>query len=285
MPRILIFNGAPEAAQRRVVAEGGTSNESMITQSLRRFEHAGRPIELVTLNVADGENLQQGTALSDFDGVWISGSPLNAYHLHEPAVRRQVELARDIWDLGIPSFGSCWGLQVMTAALGGQVELNPRGREIGIARMIMLTDVGRKHAMFRDKPVAFDALCTHEDEVTTLPACGTVLASNRVSRVQAAVFTEGSRSFWGVQYHPEMSFAHVAAIVIMRAERHIREGFARSREEVERQVDDFRQLNVDAARKDLAWAYGVGPDILDPVQRTLEFRNWLDAKVIHKSVR
>lgn len=285
MPRILIFNGAPEAAQRRIATEGGSSNEAMITKSLKRFQHAGRPLDFFTLNVADGENLPQGMALSDFDGVWISGSPLNAYHMHEPAVRRQVELARDIWDLGIPTFGSCWGLQVMTAALGGVVHLNPRGREIGIARLITLSEVGRKHAMFRDKPVAFDALCTHEDEVATLPACGTVLASNRMSRIQAAVFTEGSRSFWGVQYHPEMEFAHIAAIITMRAERHMREGLARTRDDVDRQVDDFRQLHVDASRKDLAWTYGVGVDILDPVIRTLEFRNWLDAKVVHRAVR
>jgi GMP synthase (glutamine-hydrolysing) len=283
MPRILIFNGAPDAAQKRIANEGGRSNEAMITNSLKRFEHANRPIDLFTLNVADGENLPQGMALTDFDGVWISGSPLNAYHMHEPAVRRQVELARDIWDLGIPSFGSCWGLQVMTAALGGKVHLNPRGREIGIARTIIVSDIGRKHAMFRDKPIAFDALCTHEDEVETLPTCGAVLASNSVSRVQAAVFNEGSRSFWGVQYHPEMEFAQIAAIMAMRAERHIREGLARTREDVQRQVEDFRQLSVDVSRKDLAWAYGVGQDILDPVVRTLEFRNWLDAKVIHRA--
>jgi GMP synthase (glutamine-hydrolysing) len=151
--------------------------------------------------------------------------------------------------------------------------------------MITLTEPGRSHAMFRDKPVAFDALCTHEDEVATLPSCGAVLASNRVSRVQAAVFSEGSRSFWGVQYHPEMDFAQIAAIISSRAERHIREGLARTREGVQTLVEDLRTLGIDPARKDLAWTYGVSPDILDPVLRTLEFRNWLNAKVLHRSVR
>ena len=173
----------------------------------------------------------------------------------------------------------------MTAALGGTVHLNPRGREIGIARMITLTDAGRSHAMYRDKPVAFDALCTHEDEVATLPACGTVLASNRVSRVQAAVFTDGRRSFWGVQYHPEFGFAQPAAIIAMRAERHIREGLARSREEVATIVEDYRTLAVDPSRHDLAWAYGVGPDILDPNLHTRELGNWLTAKVVHRTER
>jgi GMP synthase (glutamine-hydrolysing) len=87
-----------------------------------------------------------------------------------------------------------------------------------------------------------------------------------------------------VQYHPEMDFAHIAAIVTMRAERHIREGLARTREDVGRLVDDFRTLGVDATRKDIAWTYGVGVDILDASLRTCEFRNWLNAKVVHRSV-
>ena len=42
-------------------------------------------------------------------------------------------------------FGSCWGLQVITAAAGGSVRKNPKGREIGFGRGIRLTEAGRKH--------------------------------------------------------------------------------------------------------------------------------------------
>jgi GMP synthase (glutamine-hydrolysing) len=280
MARIMIFNGAPEAAQRRIGAEGGRSNEALFTSAVALHARTTAPIELFTLNVVDGERLPQGMALTDFDGVWISGSPLNVYHQDQPAVRIQLDLARDIWEAGIPSFGSCWGLQLMCAALGGNVHLNPRGREIGVARMITLTEAGRRHAMYRDKGAAFDALCTHEDEVDSLPSCGAVLSSNAVSRVQSAVMTDGQRSFWGVQYHPEHEFSLSAAIIATRVERHIREGLARTPEEVMQVVEDFRTLDADPSRKDLAWKYGLGADVLDPVVRTLEFRNWFDAKVL-----
>ena len=285
MPRIMIFNGAPEAAQKRLSLEGGRTTDALFVDALKQHEQPGRPLDFFTLNVVDGEQLPQGMALTDFDGVWISGSPLNVYHMHEPAVRVQVELAREIWDLGIPAFGSCWGLQVMTAALGGTVALNPRGREIAVARNIIVSDAGRSHAMYRDKPAAFDALCWHEDEVATLPACGTVLASNRNSRVQSAVFTEGAKSFWGVQYHPEHEFALTAAIIATRSERFIREGLARTPQSTMTIVEDFRTLGIDPARKDLAWAYGISEDILDPRLRTLEFRNWINAKVVHRAHR
>lgn len=280
MPRILIFNGAPEASQRRVGTEGGASNEAIIRRALAVQAPSGVALDTFTLNVADGERLPQGLALADFDGVWISGSPLNVYRDSEPGVRVQLELARTIWEAGVPSFGSCWGLQLMTAALGGVVHLNPRGRELGIARNICLNEAGRAHALFRDKPTAFDAICSHEDEVDSLPACGRVLASNRISRVQAAVMIDGGKSFWGVQYHPEFEFGLLAALFALQPERHIREGLARSRDDVQQLVEDFRTLDIDPGRTDLAFRYGLGPDTLDPQQRGVEFRNWLEAKVL-----
>ena len=109
----------------------------------------------------------------------------------------------------------------MTAALGGEVQLNPRGREIGIARNICPTDAGRQHAMFADKAGAFDAICVHEDEVAELPACGTLLASNAMSRVQAAVMCEGDAAS-GVCI-TRVRLATVAAIIAMRTSRHISE--------------------------------------------------------------
>jgi GMP synthase (glutamine-hydrolysing) len=280
MPRILVFNGTPSNGETRMVDAGSKSYDRLIRESLDQHVKDSAQLEYFTLRVADGERFPQGMSVGDFDGVWISGSPYNAYRLDQPSVREQIELTREIWDKGIPAFGSCWGLQVMTAALGGKVQLNPQGREIGIARNICPTDAGRLHAMFADKVGAFDAICVHEDEVAELPACGMLLASNAMSRVQAAVMREGQRCFWGVQYHPEFELATVAAIIAMRTSRHIGEGLARSEDELASVLADYRALSADPRRTDLAWKYGVGADVLAPVRRTLEFRNWLTAEVL-----
>ncbi|MBL8697886.1 MAG: type 1 glutamine amidotransferase [Alphaproteobacteria bacterium] len=285
MPRILIFNGAPQAAEARLGEKGARPYETLIKESLDQHAPGDAKLDYFMLRVADGERLPQGIALADFDGVWISGSPLNAYRLDQPSVREQIELCRAIWEQGTPTFGSCWGLQVMTAALGGTVHLNPRGREIGIARRIQPNEDGRRHAMYRDKVDAFDALCSHEDEIAALPAGSTVLASNAVSRVQSAVIADGARRFWGVQYHPEFEFATVAAIIAVRVERHLREGLARDEADVAGIVADYRALGGDPGRTDLAWRYGLGPDVLDTRQRTLEFRNWLEAEVMPYAAR
>ena len=285
MPRLLVFNGTPQALESNLVAQGSKPYKDMIRDSLEPHRPAGCDLDFFSLRVADGEGFPQGMGLDDFDGVWISGSPLNAYRLDQPTVRAQIELARTVWEAGLPAFGSCWGLQVMTAALGGTVHLNPNGREIGVARRIVPSDAGRAHPMYRGKAAVFDALRTHEDEVAALPPGATVLASNDVSRVQAAVIEDGTRRFWGVQYHPEFSFATVAAIMAARPEMMMGEGFARTTEDTHAIVEKFRALDADPGRKDLAWRLGVGPDVLDPAQRSLEFGNWLCADVLPFAAR
>ncbi len=273
---IMIFQGAPEASQRANGEFGGLTNEALFNTALQSRDASVRTF---TLNVAEGETLPQGMSLEDFDGVVITGSPLSTYE-DSPAVRTQLELARAVFDAGIPIFGSCWGLQLMSAALGGTVRLNPRGREMGIARSIILNDAGRAHAMYRNKPAAFDAFCSHRDEVQTLPSGGRVLASNAVSDIQAAEIVQGEKSFWGVQYHPEMSFGIIAMLLEKRAERYIEEGFVRDAAGVAEIVADFRMLEAEGgARPDLVWRYGITPDVLDTDVRRAEFGAWLATKV------
>lgn len=272
---IMIFQGSPEASQKNIASVGGRTNEALFSEALQSQDGS---VKTFTLNVVDGERLPQGMALTDFDGVVITGSPLSTYE-NVPGVHRQIELARAVFEAGVPTFGSCWGLQLMTAALGGTVRLNPRGREIGFARSIALNETGRAHAMYRDKPTAFAAFCSHQDEVQTLPEGGRALASNAVSDVQAAEICRGESCFWGVQYHPEFDFGIIAALIGKRGDRHIAEGLARTPDDVAGIVADLRSLSVDPSRKDIAWRYGLEADVLDSTIRRVEFANWLATKV------
>ena len=54
--------------------------------------------------------------------------------------------------LAHPAFGSCWGLQIAAVAAEGDVQRNPLGREVGIARRILPTDPGRSHPMLEGRP-------------------------------------------------------------------------------------------------------------------------------------
>jgi GMP synthase (glutamine-hydrolysing) len=174
MPNILVAEGTPTAWQAERMDNGLPSNTSLCAAALRLH----RPdVGCTSLNIADGEALPFGTALADFDGVMIPGSPLHVYD-QTPAVTRQIDFARTAFAAGVPVWGSCWGLQLATVALGGSVRRTPRGRELPIARSISITEGGRAHPLFATRPLVFDALCSHVDEVETLPPNAEVLAAN-----------------------------------------------------------------------------------------------------------
>lgn len=280
LAKLLVIDGSPSAAQDAVVAQGGQRSGQNYANVLQdQAANIGLQTECFILQAADGEQLPQGMTLTDFHGIAWTGSPLSAYDTL-PAVRSQIDLARAAFESGVPCFGSCWGLQVMAVALGGEVKLNPKGYEIGIARQVTLNDAGRQHPMFRSKGPVFDAICTHQDEVVRLPDGAQLLASNDMSDVQAAEVTAGDRSFWGVQYHPEYDLKQIAAIMRRRAARLADDGFAQSPEAIQSFAADLVQLQEKPTRRDLAWRYGIGRDIMDGTRHGREIANWLEIKIV-----
>jgi GMP synthase (glutamine-hydrolysing) len=213
-------------------------------------------------------------ALADYDGVFITGSALNLYD-GGPEVERQIALARALFAAGTPFFGSCWGLQIACAAAGGRVFKNPRGREIGVARNIWLTEAGRRHPLLRGRPPAYDAVCSHLD-IVELPEGGVALAANALAPVQAAEIAHDGGLFWGVQYHPEYEFAEVAAIIERRAGSLAREGLVESEDTALAVARDLRGLDVN---RQAAWRLGLGDEVLTPQARALEIVNFIDARV------
>src|SRR5271155_5546863 len=272
MPNILIAEGTPAAWQAERAGFGIPSNVSLCAAAL----HLHHPdIRCTPLNIADGEAFPFGTALADFDGVMFPGSPLHIYD-RTSSVTRQIDFARATFAAGVPVWGSCWGLQLATVALGGSVRRNPRGRELPIARAITVTEAGRAHPLLASRPAVFDALCSHLDEIETLPPNSQVLAANEISAVQAiAAQTAGRGSFHGTQYHPEHTFAVSAALVEMRATELVDEGLGTSPSEIVAIAADYRALDAEPTRRDLIWRYGIASEIMDPIRRTTEIGNWL----------
>ena len=205
----------------------------------------------------------------------FSGSPLHIYD-QTPEVTRQIDFARAAFIAGVPAWASCWGLQLATVALGGTVRRNPRGRELGVARAITTTAAGRSHPLLAMRPSVFDALCSHIDEIEQLPPGAEVLAQNELCAIQALAVELPSKSiFFGTQYHPEFTLSVSAGLIEILAASLVAERFGRDCAELVAMARDFRALHAEPERRDLAWRYGIGPEILDPVRRTAEIGNWL----------
>lgn len=214
-----------------------------------------------------------------YAGILWTGCNLTIYH-DEDRVKRQIEYAKRSYEAGTPAFGTCWGLQMAAAAAGGTVEANPRGREMGIARKIHLTEAGQGHAFLAGKPLVYTGFISHLDHVTKLPAGATLLASNDFTHVQAIAVTHGKGSFWATQYHPEYNLHEVARLFIARESKLLREGFFESHEEVLQQVGKFETLYKEPKRKDLRWQLDIDDDVLDDDLRQVEFRNWIQKLVL-----
>src|SRR5262245_32993021 len=108
MPRILVIDGNEAATRARHVSFGGTDSGDGYAATLKKLAPG---IETDIVRPADGEvKLPDGMALADFDGAVITGSALNIYS-REAAVERQVDLTKAVFQAGVPTFGSCWGLQ------------------------------------------------------------------------------------------------------------------------------------------------------------------------------
>ena len=157
-PRLLVIEGNSPQTLSEHIAVGGTPAHQGYSNLLRELL-PGASVD--TCHPGDpGATLPDGESLAGYDGIAITGSSLHVYD-GGPSVNRQIELVRAALATGTPLFGSCWGLQVITAAAGGSVRKNPKGREIGFGRGIRLTEAGRKHPMYVGKLDVFNAPTVH----------------------------------------------------------------------------------------------------------------------------
>lgn len=279
--RILVIDGNIGEIRARQVAALGYDSGNGYARVLHRIDPALQ-IDIVT--AADREpDFPAGVGLEHYDGVTMTGSALNIYHGGAP-VTRQIELAKAVFAAGVPFFGSCWGLQVAVTAAAGEVRANPRGREFGFARRVLLSDAGRAHPLFAGKPAVFEAPTIHRDEIVTLPADAQILAGNDFG-VQATSFSHGRGTFWGVQYHPEYDYVDIAAAAERYAERLVAEGMFRDGAALAAFVADLRALQSNPADGALLWKHGLGPTMRSEALRLLEIRNWLDAQVRPRASR
>ena len=275
-PHILIVEGNPPIANARVMEYGARPYGPAYADVLRALEPALQ-FTIVEPCVQGPDCLPEGVALSAFDGVAWTGSALNVYE-DDPMITSQLRLAEKVFEAGLPVFGSCWGLQLCTTALGGKVRLNPKGREIGVAENITLTEAGAAHPMLAGRPAVFSALAAHRDEVEELPAGGVVLAGNPMSDVQAMTVEQGGVDFWGAQYHPELDHVTVAAIIRRTGDSLVREGVFPDRAAWEAAAGLLPSLD-DPNATPPPGPYAA-PEIRSVAARGLELANWLRTKVL-----
>lgn len=155
-----------------------------------------------------------------FDAVLIGGAGEYSVLDDVPPIRRLLEFVGETATREFPTFGSCFGFQAMSLALGGAVEHDAGRAEVGTYD-VGLTPHGSRDDLFASLPARFLAQQGHKDHVTKLPSNARHLAGSERSPHQAARF--GDAMVWATQFHPELTEADNRHRVMIYRERYISE--------------------------------------------------------------
>ncbi|MDO4813681.1 MAG: glutamine-hydrolyzing GMP synthase [Gemella sp.] len=125
-------------------------------------------------------------------GIILSGGPNSVYE------ENSMTVDEEIFNLGVPVLGICYGMQLMQHKLGGKVE-SATSREYG-THPIEVKDGAR---LFEGTPATQNVLMSHSDKVVELAEGFELVASSENCPVAAVQNLE--KDFYCVQFHPEVN--------------------------------------------------------------------------------
>lgn len=205
-PFLILETGVPIAPLRRY---GGFGHWIRVAAGLhaRQVQH---------VRVLDGEAPPPPREAA---GVLVTGSGAMVTD-REPWSERTADWLRDAAEAGTPLFGICYGHQLIAHALGGTVDYNPAGREMGTVP-VRLHAAAAGDPLFAGLPGEIAVQATHLQTVLAPPPKAEVLAASGRDGCQAFRWGEYA---WGVQFHPEFNTGVMRGYIRARAEALAKEG-------------------------------------------------------------
>jgi GMP synthase (glutamine-hydrolysing) len=142
--------------------------------------------------------------LGNFDVVLLGGSGDYSVASGGSWLSPALAAMRELYDLGKPTFASCWGFQAMARALGGEVVTDVARAELGTVK-VRVTPAGQQDPLFATLGDDFLAQMGHQDVVVRLPRGAILLASTE--RVENQAFRFPDKPIYCTQFHPELDRA------------------------------------------------------------------------------
>jgi GMP synthase (glutamine-hydrolysing) len=169
--------------QSIVVLDFGAQYSQLIARRIREFN----VFSVVLPCNATLEEIRSHSPI----GIILSGGPSSVYDRDAPVADQQV------FSMGLPVLGICYGLQYMVHALGGKVRPADK-REYGHAQVEVESPGSR---LFEGLPKALSVWMSHGDEAEQLPAGfhRTAKSPNAVAAIE-----NPEQKMWAVQFHPEV---------------------------------------------------------------------------------
>lgn len=169
--------------EKIIVLDFGSQYNQLITRRIREF---GVYSELLSHRLTAKEIQEMKPK-----GIIFSGGPNSVYD------ENAFHIDPEIFELGIPILGICYGMQLMAHNLGGKVE-SAESKEYGQA----FIEVSDDAVLFQDTPKTQQVWMSHGDLVTEVPAGFEVVATSENCPIAAMQNKE--RNFYALQFHPEV---------------------------------------------------------------------------------
>src|SRR3989344_9433441 len=166
-----------------VVFNFGGQYAHLIARRVRQF---GVKSELVSPETSAAQLLKFSP-----QAIIFSGSPASVYEKDAPLPDPQ------IYKLGLPILGICYGQQLMAAQLGGEVSAH-QSKQFG-RELLKIT----KSALFGNLKSLQTVWFSHGDQVDRLSTGFKIIASSKNAKI--AGMEDSSRRFYGIQFHPEVT--------------------------------------------------------------------------------
>ncbi|WP_404337769.1 glutamine-hydrolyzing GMP synthase [Planococcus rifietoensis] len=166
-----------------VVLDFGSQYNQLIT---RRIREIGVYSELHPHTITATEIKEMNAT-----GIIFSGGPNSVYD------ENAFSIDPEIFEMGLPILGICYGMQLMALRMEGKVE-KASNREYGKAELTLT----KESSIFKDVPEEQIVWMSHGDLVTAAPPGFDVIATSPGCPIAAMANEE--RKLYGVQYHPEV---------------------------------------------------------------------------------
>ncbi|MSO30451.1 MAG: glutamine-hydrolyzing GMP synthase [Acidobacteria bacterium] len=128
-------------------------------------------------------------------GIILSGGPKSVSEAGAPRCETQV------FDFGVPVLGICYGMQLMTDMLGGEVRRSGH-REFGHAQVSVKSN-GAPPRLFSSIPAELRVWASHGDDVAAVPPGFSVAATSTSAPIVAMEAPD--RSLYALLFHPEVA--------------------------------------------------------------------------------
>ncbi|MCP4992384.1 MAG: glutamine-hydrolyzing GMP synthase [Gammaproteobacteria bacterium] len=179
-------------AHRILIVDFGSQYTQLIA---RRVREAG-----VYCEIWPYDNCEEQLEIQNPTGIILSGSPESVTADEPPRAPQKV------FEMGVPVLGICYGMQTMAAQLGGEVA-SSEAHEYGYAQVRarghskLLKDI-EDHTSEEGYGL-LDVWMSHGDRVEKLPEGFSIIAET--DNAPLAGMADESRSFYGIQFHPEVT--------------------------------------------------------------------------------